>query len=194
MAAHSDSHVYVDIWRRVGSGPFQSLSRLLGGNGADGLMSEHSQGRLGAPYEQGKWPMVMDEPNVAAGTRLEYKVYVGLWSGSTVTFGSHRNGEILPPLPIRVSCVLRMLWTLVVHLPIADCLAPSLPCSFGGDGRCWEQHRRQQQRAFPGTLHHRGDCGWKLQCGRQRRDVRQPHSPAARQPRANSIQLAESQL
>ena len=106
MASHSGSHVYVDIWRRVGSGSFQSLCRLLGGAQADGLMSEHPPGGSGSWYEQAKYPFVMDEPNVPAGTRLEYKVYVGLWSGSTVTFGSHRNGEILPPLPIRL-CVPR---------------------------------------------------------------------------------------
>jgi hypothetical protein len=93
MAAHSGSHVYVDIWRRAPGGTFQSLSRLLGGDNADGLMSEHPEGSTHGWYEQGKWPFVMDEPNVAAGTRLEYKVYVGLWSGSTVTFGSHRNGN-----------------------------------------------------------------------------------------------------
>ena len=104
-ASHSGSHVYVDIWRRIGSGSFQSLSRLLTNSQADGLMSEHPPSSTGGWYEQAKHPFVMDEPNVPAGTRLEYKVYVGLWSGQDVTFGAHRNGEILPPLQICL-CVL----------------------------------------------------------------------------------------
>jgi len=122
MASHSGSHVYVDIWRRIGSGSFQSLSRLLTNSQADGLMSEHPPGSTGSWYEQAKYPFVMDTPNVPAGTVLEYKVYVGLWSGSGITFGSHRNGEILSSLPIRlyVYASFSMLSALVAYLPISN--------------------------------------------------------------------------
>ena len=90
----------VDIWRKIGNGRFTSLCRLLGGGQADGLMSEHPPSGTGGWYEQAKYPFVMDQPNVTAGTRLEYKVYVGTWGGQMITFGGHRSGEIPPPRPI----------------------------------------------------------------------------------------------
>ena len=81
----------VDIWRKIGDGNFQSLSRLIGGSSADGLVSEHPSGGSYF-YEQAKWPMVLDTPQVPAGTVLEYKIYVGSWGSATITIGSHRNG------------------------------------------------------------------------------------------------------
>ena len=82
----------VDIWRKVGDGEFQSLSRLIGGSSTDGMISEHRPGSTSGWYEQAKWPMVLDDPQVPAGTELEYKIYVGGWGGQTITIGTHRNG------------------------------------------------------------------------------------------------------
>ena len=86
----------VDIWRKIGNGQFTSLCRLLGGNDADGLMSEHPPSSTSNYYEQAKYPFVLDNPQASAGTRLEYKIYVGTWGGSTITMGSHRNGKRAP--------------------------------------------------------------------------------------------------
>ena len=81
-----------DIWRKIGDGNFQSLARLIGGPSADAMVSEHPPSGSNGWYEQAKWPMVLDTPDVPAGTVLEYKIYVGSWGTATITIGSHRNG------------------------------------------------------------------------------------------------------
>eukprot|EP00040_Diaphanoeca_grandis_P029257 m.170992 g.170992 ORF g.170992 m.170992 type:complete len:536 (+) comp31629_c1_seq3:1215-2822(+) len=103
----SCSHVYVDIWRSVNNSNFESVAQIQanskgGGQKADGLVSQHGQGCEFASGEHAWWPLAIDEPKVKAGTKLIYEVYIGLWSGSHVDFGSHdstnpngRSPEIL---------------------------------------------------------------------------------------------------
>ena len=90
----------VDIWRKIGSGSFVSLARLYGGSAADGMMSEHPASNIGQQYEQANYPFVLDNPRVAAGTHVVYKIYVGGWGSQTITIGSHRNGEGTSWLPL----------------------------------------------------------------------------------------------
>ena len=92
----------VDIWRKIGSGSFVSLSRLIGGSTTDGLISEHPDSSTNTWYEVPKWPMVLDDPEVPAGTVLEYKIYVGVWSRGTVTVGSHRNSTRSSRCPLHL--------------------------------------------------------------------------------------------
>ena len=63
----------VDIWRKIGSGSFVSLSRLYGGSNADGMMSEHPPSSSGGQYESANYPFVLDNPQASAGTRIECK-------------------------------------------------------------------------------------------------------------------------
>lgn len=93
----------MDIWRKVGSGNFESLSRLIGGSTTDGLISEHPDGSTNSWYEVPKWPMVLDDPQVPAGTVLEYKIYVGVWAAGTVTVGSHRGSTRSSRCPLHLT-------------------------------------------------------------------------------------------
>eukprot|EP00912_Choanoflagellata_sp_UC4_P001328 UC4_evm2s815 len=97
--AHTTSHQYVDIWRKIqGETNYRSLAQLYAGgkngwNDVDGLSSWHNSGGESTPYEKPKRPFVLDAPNQQAGTEISYKVYVGLWNGGTITFGSHRSNN-----------------------------------------------------------------------------------------------------
>ena len=115
----------VDIWRKIGNGQFTSLARLLGGNDADGLMSEHPPGSTSNYYEQAKYPFVLDIPQQSAGTRIEYKVYVGGWGSQTITMGSHRNGKGASWLRFNVTSASPpfVFTPLAVRVYLADALA-----------------------------------------------------------------------
>ena len=137
----------VDIWRKIGNGQFTSLGRLLGGNDADGLMSEHPPGSTSSWYEQAKFPFVLDIPQASAGTRLEYKVYVGTWGGATITMGSHRSGKRAPRG--FAWCFLRFVSLYLT--PLAARLANALHSHGRWAFRLapFRQQQRQQPRSVP---------------------------------------------
>jgi hypothetical protein len=97
----SNSHNYVDIWRRVnGQGNWVSLAQSIAPNGssdpqrnADGLISQHPRGSEASSGEHARHPWIVDKPMQKAGTKVEYRVYVGLWSSSYIDLGSHDRGN-----------------------------------------------------------------------------------------------------
>lgn len=91
---HSNSHNYVDIWRSEEGNAFKSLSQMYGNKFAhsDGLISQHPESSH-THYEECRQPFVLDTPNRPKGTTFTYKVYIGLWSGSTMTIGAHDSSN-----------------------------------------------------------------------------------------------------
>lgn len=79
-------HTYTDMRRSINGGAFTSMATTYRSNTTiDSLASFHQVAAGSA--EHTSMMMIVDSPNVPAGTTLRYQTYMGAWIAGSITFG-----------------------------------------------------------------------------------------------------------